>query len=122
MEGKTLSRKASAETITLMLITEELKNRKLFDDLRWLGYYHVFYRSDLIEIIMLSIGLNPEVSLQRSFCHTLLDRHSQRIVESRRELMDEAKRVYDQLSRHAAVCRRQSTMDSPASTVKSTIL
>jgi len=114
MEYKTRSSEASAERITLLLIAEELKNRKLFEDLRWLGYYHVFYRSDLVELIMLAIGLKPDLALQRSLCQTLLDRHSQRVVESRRELLDEAKRVYDQLARHAAAYARQSRVQSPA--------
>jgi hypothetical protein len=105
----------TASKVTLLLIQEELKNRKLFDDLHLINYHNAFYRSNLIDIIMLAMGLKPESSLQRSTCQVLLDRHSQRVVADARELMDEAQRVYDIFAVHAAVYNRQS--ESPRSTV-----
>jgi hypothetical protein len=114
METKTPLQKPDAEKVILLLIKEELKNRKLFDDLRLLGYFNTFYQSDLIDVIMLATGLTSGSSLQRSTCHTLLDRHSQRVVADARELMDEARQVYDTLLRHAEVHRRR---EGPQSTV-----
>src|SRR6187431_3159079 len=91
----------AARHVTIILIREELKNRKLFEDLHWLNYHSTFYKSELLELIMLAIDLDPKVSMHRSLCQTLLDRHSQRVVESPRELTDEATRVYDALLKHA---------------------
>jgi predicted transcriptional regulator len=86
--------------VILTLIQEELKSRKLFDELRWLSYHNWFYKTDLLDLIMRSIGLDPRLSIQRSLCHTLLDQHSQRVVENAAELLNEANRVYDALWKH----------------------
>jgi hypothetical protein len=91
----------AARMVILVLIQEELKSRKLFNELHWLDYHNGFYKTDLLDIIMLAIGLNPRLCLQRSLCHTLLDQHSQRVVENAAELQDEATQVYDAFLKHA---------------------
>ena len=101
----------AARHVTIILIREELKNRKLFEDLHWLNYHSTFYKSDLLDIIMDVIGLDRRSSMHRSLCHTLLDRHSQRVVESMKELTDEATRVYDALVKHAVQTRLRDGED-----------
>jgi len=114
MKNTTPPKNSTASKVTLRLIQEELKNRKLFDDLHLINYHNPFYRLDLVEIIMLAMGLKPESSLQRSTCHVLLDRHSQRVVEDARELADEAELVYDILAVHAAVHTRPTFAEASA--------
>jgi hypothetical protein len=96
-----LTLEPAARKVILILIQEELKSRKLFEELRWLSYHNWFYKTDLLDVIMLAIGLDSRLSIQRSLCHTLLDQHSQRVVENPVELRDEADRVYDALLKHA---------------------
>lgn len=96
-----LTQEPAARKVILILIQEELKSRKLFEELSWLSYHNWFYKTDLLDVIMLAIGLDSRLSIQRSLCHTLLDQHSQRVVENAAELRDEADRVCDALLKHA---------------------
>jgi len=106
-------RDPSARKAIIMLICEALKSRKLFQELHWLGYHNCFYQADLVELIMLAMGLKPASSMQRSICQTLLDKHSQRVVANLDELMDEAQRVHDILVRHAAFIAAQNRQAEP---------
>jgi len=103
----------AAVKFILILIQEELKSRKLFQELHWLGYHNCFYQADLLDLIMMATGLQPGSSLQRSMCHELLDKHSQRVVTSEAELRDEARRVHEVLTRHAAFIATQPRRPPP---------
>jgi len=113
MKDKTQPTDSSHTKVVLLLIREELRNRRLFQELHWLGYHNCFYQADLIDLIMLAMGLKPASSLQRSICQTLLDKHSQRVVANAGELLDEAKRVHDILVRHAAFIATQHRQPEP---------
>ena len=86
--------------VIIMLIREELKSRKLFEELHWLSYHNSFYKTDLVDLILLAMGVDPKASIERTLCHTLLDQHSQRVINNATELQDEARRVYDKLVKH----------------------
>ena len=103
----------SVQKVVILLIKEELKSRKLFHELHWLGYHNCFYQADLLDLIVLAMGLKPGSSMQRSMCHTLLDKHSQRVVADAAELLDEAKRVHDILLRHASFIATQHRQPEP---------
>jgi hypothetical protein len=113
MKDNTSPTDPTVSKILLLLIREELKNRKLFLELHWLGYNNSFYQADLLDLIMLSMNLQPGSSLQRSICHTLLDKHSQRVVANAAELLDEAKRVHEILTKHASFIAKQHRQPHP---------
>ena len=92
---------ADASKVIIILIREELKSRKFFEGLREIGLDDNFYQTDLLELIMAGLGLTSDSPEQYTFCYDVLHEHSTQVVEDADELLDEAKRVYEILSRHA---------------------
>jgi hypothetical protein len=99
MKDTSLSLEAFAEKAIIYLIREELKSRKLFGGLRDLGFDDDFYQTDLLEIIMPWIGFYWDQPDEYDFCNGLLEKHSALVVLDGAELLDEARRVYDLLSK-----------------------
>lgn len=102
MKDILFSKEPSAEKVIIYLIREELKSRKFFEGLREIGLDDAFYQTDLLELIMAGLGLMPDSTEQYAFCYNLISKHSLRVVEDADELLDEAKRVYNILSKHAS--------------------
>ena len=92
-----------SEKVIIQLVREELKSRKFFEALRDLGLDDAFYQTDLIDIIMASLGLSSE--RHYTFCADLLRKHSARVLQNHDELLEEAQRVYAMLQEYA---RRES--------------
>jgi hypothetical protein len=106
-----LFQEPSAEKVIVYLISQELKSRKFFEGLREIGLDDDFYQTDLLELIMASLGIISDSTEQYTFCYNLLNKHSTHVVEDTDELLDEAKRVYGILLRHAQ--RPQVVVNSP---------
>lgn len=92
----------STNKVVIHLIREELKSRKFFDGLRRVGLDDGFYQTDLLELIMIGLGLTPDSKDQYNYCYNLLSKHSHRVVEDADELHNEATRVFTLLSKHAS--------------------
>jgi len=101
MKNSSLSSEAFAEKAIIYLIREELKSRKLFGGLRDLGFDDDFYCADLLEIIMPWIGYSWDLPEQYDFCNDLIEKHSALVVLDGSELLEEARQVYEILSKEA---------------------
>jgi len=113
MKDILLSQEPSAEKVIVYLIREELKSRKFFETLRELGLDDAFYQADLLELIMVGLGLIPDSTEHYAFCYDLISKHSAHVVQDADELLDEAKRVYTILSQHANCARRKNPSPHP---------
>jgi len=70
----------------LILIREDLKSQKVFDQLSSLGLEDTFYQSDLTEIILNEVGLSPESEEDQYFYHTLVRQYAQRVTIDQKKL------------------------------------
>lgn len=83
--------------LTLLLIREELKSRKLFHILQEAGFADSSYQPHLDDLILLSLGFN-DVSDERfkRYC-AIMDKRSKKIKEDHDIITKQALKVYYEL-------------------------
>jgi hypothetical protein len=86
----------------ILLVSHELKSRKIFGGLRDLGLDNDEYHADLIEVILTAIGVPPEIRDELyEYCYGLFEKHSNIVAKEGGELLDEAQRAFYKLVQYA---------------------
>jgi len=108
-KGYPLVKLPSETQLSLFLITEELKIRKLFNTLREIGIEDCYYEPDLSFLILKSVGLND--GKDETFYHfsDLMDKRSEKIKPEHDSIMKQALKVYQELMNEKKKKRKSST-------------
>ncbi|HEY8937666.1 MAG TPA: hypothetical protein VIM65_20710 [Cyclobacteriaceae bacterium] len=85
--------------LTLQLIREELKCRKLFNSLRKLGFHDCPYQPNLDNLIMTYVGLADNDDEGFEFYYSVMDTHSELVDETMESAVEQALEVYVKLSK-----------------------
>ena len=80
--------------LTLYLITEELKTRKLFNGLLDLGLDNCPYQPNLDKLIMAYVGLPDDVDNAFDFYYDVIEKHSKLITANKESATQQALEVY----------------------------
>lgn len=83
--------------LTLFLIREELKSRKVFNGLATGGFDHTPFRPHLDEAILKCTGLPTECDKTFEWYNALMDQHSELLTDKPATAVKEALEVYVQL-------------------------
>jgi hypothetical protein len=83
--------------LTLYLIREELKSRKLFLTLHEVGIDDCYYQPHLDSLILNNVGLDDGSDETFNICQQILDKRSRKIEADNDSIMNQALKAYHEL-------------------------